>query len=395
VATVLKFELVCEYMYPRKSILSQRLSMTCVMGRRVRIFPDASCVTQLTVSVQGQMRNRRSLHCLQRMTTIILSFAETARALDVQSENSATTRPLFKKSTSRAPPFHHPPGGAEAPATMSLAAAFDKKPGDVALVAIPAAVITSAVPPADGVGRKRSRRDMEASSAPKFNKAGNPAKKPTKDDADRVARTIFVGNVPTSMTAIQVARLFQSHLNEARKAGTLAAAPVAVEKAAGDASGDADEATPSDVADASASAADKSAEELPSTADAAESDEKDDADSVDGDAKEAGDGASAPRKRRNLTPDVESVRFRSIPVAAVAVAPGADYKTMTKAAFIRKSFADGRDAMNGACVACRCVDGEVQVGGVVHPLGFGEVVSLQRLGAWPCMAPAWQQLLSQ
>jgi hypothetical protein len=236
---------------------------------------------------------------------------------------------------------------------MSLAAAFDKKPGDVALIAIPAAVITSAVPSADGVGRKRSRRDMEAASAPKFNKAGNPAKKPTKDDADRVARTIFVGNVPTSMTAIQVARLFQSHLNEARKAGTLAAAPAAVEKAAGDASGDAAEAAPSDAAD-SVSAAEKSAEGLPPKADVAVTDEeKVDVDSVDGDAKEAGDGASAPRKRRNLTPDVESVRFRSIPVAAVAVAPGADYKTMTKAAFIRKSFADGRDAMNGACAACR------------------------------------------
>jgi hypothetical protein len=268
---------------------------------------------------------------------------------------------------------------------MSLAAAFDKKPGDVALVAIPAAVITSAVPSADGVGRKRSRRDMEAASAPKFNKAGNPAKKPTKDDADRVARTIFVGNVPTSMTAIQVARLFQSHLNEARKAGTLAAATAAVEKAAVGASDDAEEAAPSDVADASAGAAEKSAEELPTKVDAAESyEEQDDADSVDGDAKEAGDGASAPRKHRNLTPDVESVRFRSIPVAAVAVAPGADYKTMTKAAFIRKSFADGRDAMNGACAACCCMDGGVQVGGVVDPLTLGgslapESVSLQRV----------------
>lgn len=45
---------------------------------------------------------------------------------------------------------------------------------------------------------------------------------------------------------------------------------------------------------------------------------------------------------------VESVRFRSVPIKATAVAPGADYRAMLKAASIKGELNEARDTMNGA-----------------------------------------------
>lgn len=261
---------------------------------------------------------------------------------------------------------------------MSLAAAFGKK-SEVDLAASVPALLTAADTAAaaasssdrkaDGahVGRKRGRRDMETAGSAAEG-ANSAAARPASTKApqrrrewpEREARTVFVGGVPTSTTTKALALLFQAKLTAMRESGELTGpAPAAPAEDAGEA----DKANAAEAAkkmdddsdsdsDADADGDDKSEGDGDDAAEAkaeGKEGEKKDADAKEGDAqnKDEGKDGKRPKKARKLTADIESIRFRSIPVAPVAIAPGADFKTMTKAAFIKKSFAEGRDAMNG------------------------------------------------
>ena len=164
----------------------------------------------------------------------------------------------------------------------ALADAFNKGSAPLAVAPpIPAAALaaSSSSRGTGGEARKRAR----PGSVPGAAAGAAPRRAP--ETAERLARTVFVGNVPTSTSAASLARLVQ----QAVSAGPTAS---------------------------------------------------------DGEL-----AAPAPGGAR-LTADIESVRFRSVPVAPVAVAPGADYRAMARAAFIAKSFQTGsRDAMN-AYVVC-------------------------------------------
>lgn len=161
---------------------------------------------------------------------------------------------------------------------------------------------------------------------------------------------MFVGGVPTTTTAKALATLFQTKLSAMRASGELAGPEPAVPVEEAD-----EEAVAKDGSEAADGAADKASDdavEKPSEMDGSDSDSDDEevADAAGGKAA-SGEGEKKGKgkgKARKLTADIESIRFRSIPVAPVAIAPGADFKTMTKAAFIKKSFAEGRDAMNGS-----------------------------------------------
>lgn len=121
-----------------------------------------------------------------------------------------------------------------------------------------------------------------------------------KESPERLQRTVFVGNVPIKTTAKALIAFLQQELN--KKLGKTEGAGAA---AAGAGAGAAAE-----------------------------------GDAVDGEKKEA-------EKQGNSSKDIESVRFRSIPIQAVAVAPGSDYKAMLKAAVTTGSFAEDAKAMNG------------------------------------------------
>jgi hypothetical protein len=181
---------------------------------------------------------------------------------------------------------------------------------------------------ADGVGPGAPKRQKvgEADSGalrpvPVARPEQKPKKLTPKDAPEKVARTVFVGNVPLALTAKKLASAIQKLLNAAAPAEV--ASPAAAAAAAGTTARPAKKGT-----SAVSTAAEPASDAVSAT--------------VDG-----------------LTRDIESVRFRSVPVSATAVTPGADYHAMVKAAVIQNKLdADsGRDSMNGAC---NCVAGPVQ-----------------------------------
>ena len=222
---------------------------------------------------------------------------------------------------------------------MSLSALFDKRAGEPAPVTV-AALSAPVSRNASAAGRKRGRREMEggpmlsdsAADDDNGNDEGSRSRRAVlqrgfgfkpmakRDDPERLSRTVFVGGVPTSMTTLALARLLQAHINAAREKGAII--PAGAGAAAATTSDDGSDGG----ADDDAAGVDEAVSSAPAAAYVA---------------------ANQPA-RKTLTADVESVRFRSVPVAPLAVAPGSDYKAMTKAAFITKSFAAGRDTMNGA-----------------------------------------------
>lgn len=115
---------------------------------------------------------------------------------------------------------------------------------------------------------------------------------------ERLARTVFVGNLPVKVKAAQVKRLFGSASDSGNAPSGSAAAG-----GAGDGSG-------------------------------------------------GGDGDDDPYAPRGLgiRSFIESVRFRSAALEPTAVAPGSTHKTMRKAAFIQGKFEEGRDNMNAYVV---------------------------------------------
>jgi RNA recognition motif-containing protein len=60
--------------------------------------------------------------------------------------------------------------------------------------------------------------------------------------------------------------------------------------------------------------------------------------------------AALPAPAAGGAPPVESVRFRSVPVAKVAVAPGSNFRSMIRAAVASGSFNEARDSMNAYVV---------------------------------------------
>ena len=178
------------------------------------------------------------------------------------------------------------------------AAAASDAPGDgaVAPVAAAASAATAAAPAGP------SRREVRKS---KFTLGAD------REDPARLARTLFVGNVPLRTTAQQLSRFFQHFVTEKLPNGVSAGGPAA--------------------------------------------------------APEGG----APAARKGRSRDIESVRFRSVAIAGVAITPGGDFKAMLRAGFASKSFnPEGRDAMNAYIVfhsaeAARCALGlnGAQLGG--------------------------------
>ena len=140
-----------------------------------------------------------------------------------------------------------------------------------------------------------------------------------KEAPERLARTVFVGNVPVKLSAKKLAKLFQKVVNEKLHKDEKPPAKQQKEEK--------EDAKPVDDADNS---------------------DGDDAGSEAGDADKASkDGKQSHRYGR----DIESVRFRSIAIQGIATKTGADFKAMRKAGFIKKSFdTEARDSMNAYVV---------------------------------------------
>lgn len=288
---------------------------------------------------------------------------------------------------------------------MSLSSAFAKSAGSgQAAAAFVPPVIISAPPPAnpkdkrkrgeDGAegGRKRSRSEMEGRGGGRRRQMdeedsdeegaggknqGKPVRR-ARETKERAERTVFVGQVPVSWTKKQLADLFQKHLNEARARGEFVGKTLTAEEKIAEEKQDyqkeeednddgSDSDSEGEEDDAKAKSAHSSAAAPPAkrskkdsdadagSAAAAAAGSSDDA--KDGkettttkDAKKAEPSSSknSNKKKKKVSRDIESIRFRSIPVAALAVAPGSDFRAMAKAAFIKKSFStDAGGTMNG------------------------------------------------
>lgn len=162
---------------------------------------------------------------------------------------------------------------------------------------------------------KKTRRETKADKF-KYGKE--------REDEERLARTLFVGNVPLKVNAKTLARMFQrvvdEKLHKDEKPVSLPSVPASDEKPA-----------------------------------AITEEPKADDDSDDGEAAAAVAGETEKekekRQRKRMPRDIESVRFRSVAIAGLAVAPGSDFKAMRKAGFIKRNFdSEKRDTMNAYVV---------------------------------------------
>jgi nucleolar protein 12 len=289
---------------------------------------------------------------------------------------------------------------------MSLASAFEKKSSNAPAAAFVPPTIVSAPPPrppkgerrpreeGQEGGRKRSRSEMEGGRQRRRDDddsddedGGKKSNKPrrAKETQERSERTVFVGHVPVSWTKKQLADLFQKHLNEARAKGEFVGAVLSAEEKVAEEKQDYDVGDDKDdehdeeenikadgeeakLAESKGPAAKRFKKEGDSDAAAAE-EKKAKADEAAKAAEKAKQQVKQPKKKASR--DIESIRFRSIPVAALAIAPGSDFRAMAKAAFIKKSFSnDAGGTMNGESPLLRKRARRPSTPGIAYPFYF-------------------------
>jgi hypothetical protein len=233
---------------------------------------------------------------------------------------------------------------------MSLASAFEKKVARV--IPLQSVRVEDTVPALPAVaaaaGRKRKRTELKAAKAAakeadaaaegdadaaETSGPGKVARTAKADDAaaarsklsraekaklrdgpkdtpEKLARTVFVGNVPLTATTKALELFIQTAINAKRglPAPAEAAAPTTKSE-------------------------DKAAKK-----------------STESNKEESGAGAEASESAvvSSGTRDIQSIRFRNVPINPVAVAPGTNYRQMTKAAFIKGSIdSEHASSMNG------------------------------------------------
>jgi hypothetical protein len=189
--------------------------------------------------------------------------------------------------------------------------------------------------------RKRQREAAESAAAEEAARPAVHSKRQRREGGaalreapDRLARTLFVGNVPLAASRKRLSSIFVRHLAAARAAGSL---------------------PPLAPAEAEAEEAEEGEEE-----------EEEEEDGAETGLKQKGE------KKKGKGGDVESVRFRSVPIAKVAVAPGSSYKGMIRAAVATGARDGGAAAVQhayivmrsvGAAEACLALNGVAEVDG--------------------------------
>lgn len=211
---------------------------------------------------------------------------------------------------------------------MALASAFDKPKAALVVPLVNPVDIISKAPelednPISSAGTKRSAPNSDANPKPSKLKKGDKVKKSTKkssrvsaakkEDPERLERTVFVGNVPLNIEKDKVETFFKEFV---RSHANFESALKAV------------------LSNNSNETATSGDEKEPSESD----------------------------KKQKIVKIVESVRFRSVPIAPTPVAPGSSFRTMIKAAVVtgkvgptetegkQSNKTCGRDSMNAYVV---------------------------------------------